>query len=511
MENVRVRFAPSPTGPLHMGGVRTALYNYLFAKKHNGTFILRVEDTDQKRFVEGAEEYILDALKWCGIEPDEGVGYGGEYGPYRQSERKGMYREYAERLVTEDKAYYAFDTPEDLEAMRERMKKAGVPSPQYNAVTREHMKNSLVLSEEEVQKRIDAGEPYVIRIKMPRNEEVKFEDAIRGWVVVNTANLDDKVLFKSDGMPTYHMANIVDDHFMKISHVIRGEEWLPSAPMHVILYEYLGWEAPTFAHLPLILRPDGNGKLSKRDGDRLGFPVFPTDWTTSEGEKYSGYRENGYFPGAFVNMLAFLGWNPGTTQEIFSLEELVESFTLERVGKAGARFDPDKTKWFNQQYLRATENDKLASMLQPVLSENNIDADPAFVAQVCELMKERATFIQDIYEEGAFFFNEPSEYDEKTVRKKWKEDASELMQTWLSKVEAIDDFTAEQIESTFKAWLEEEDLKIGKVLPAFRLLVTGKGMGPSMFAISELLGKDTVAKRIREGIPAVEEAKKAMA
>lgn len=511
MENVRVRFAPSPTGPLHMGGVRTALYNYLFAKKHNGTFILRVEDTDQKRFVEGAEEYILDALKWCGIEPDEGVGYGGEYGPYRQSERKGMYREYAERLVTEDKAYYAFDTPEDLEAMRERMKKAGVPSPQYNAVTREHMKNSLVLSEEEVQKRIDAGEPYVIRIKMPRNEEVKFEDAIRGWVVVNTANLDDKVLFKSDGMPTYHMANIVDDHFMKISHVIRGEEWLPSAPMHVILYEYLGWEAPTFAHLPLILRPDGNGKLSKRDGDRLGFPVFPTDWTTSEGEKYSGYRENGYFPGAFVNMLAFLGWNPGTTQEIFSLEELVESFTLERVGKAGARFDPGKTKWFNQQYLRATENDKLASMLQPVLSENNIDADPAFVAQVCELMKERATFIQDIYEEGAFFFNEPSEYDEKTVRKKWKEDAPELMQTWLSKVESIDNFTAEQIESTFKAWLEEEDLKIGKVLPAFRLLVTGKGMGPSMFAISELLGKDTVVKRIREGIPAVEEAKKAMA
>lgn len=511
MDQVRVRFAPSPTGPLHMGGVRTALYNYLFAKKNNGTFILRVEDTDQTRFVEGAEDYIIDALKWCGIEPDEGVGTVGKYGPYRQSERKGIYGEYADRLIKEDKAYYAFDTPEELEAMRERMKKAGVPSPQYNAVTREHMKNSLVLSEEEVQKRLDAGEKYVIRMKMPRNEEVKFEDAIRGWVVVNTSNLDDKVLFKSDGMPTYHLANIVDDHSMKISHVIRGEEWLPSAPMHVLLYQFFGWEAPTFAHLPLILRPDGNGKLSKRDGDRLGFPVFPTNWTTKDGEKFSGYRENGYYPGAFINMLAFLGWNPGTTQEIFSLEELVESFTLDRVGKAGARFDPDKTNWFNQQYLRARDNVTLAKQLNPILDEHKIAADAEFVAEVCGLMKERATFIKDIYTEGNFFFNSPESFDQKTVRKKWKEDTESIMNDWLNKVEEIKDFNAENVETTFKSWLEEKELKIGKVLPAFRLLVTGKGMGPSMFAISALLGKEEVVSRMKKGIPEVVSAKQAMA
>lgn len=511
MDNVRVRFAPSPTGPLHMGGVRTALYNYLFAKKHNGTFILRVEDTDQTRFVEGAEAYILDALQWCGIEPDEGVGYGGEFGPYRQSERKGMYREYAEQLVAEDKAYYAFDTPEELEAMRERMKKAGVPSPQYNAVTREHMKNALVLSEEEVQKRIAAGDKYVIRMKMPRNEEVKFEDAIRGWVVVNTANLDDKVLFKSDGMPTYHLANIVDDHAMQITHVIRGEEWLPSAPMHVLLYQYFGWEPPTFAHLPLILRPDGNGKLSKRDGDRLGFPVFPTDWTTKDGEKFSGYRENGYYPGAFINMLAFLGWNPGTTQEIFSLKELVESFSLERVGKAGARFDPDKTRWFNQQYLRAKSDRDLATQLKPILEENSIQAKDDYVANVCGLMKERATFVKDILTEGDFFFSAPTTYDEKTVRKKWKENTEAMMNEWLTKLEETEDFSAENIEATFKNWLEANEYKIGKVLPAFRLLVTGKGMGPSMFAISSLLGKDEVVNRMKQGIPKVVEAKQAMA
>ena len=339
---VRVRFAPSPTGPLHMGGVRTALYNYLFAKKHNGTFIIRIEDTDQARFVPGAQEYILDALKWCGIMPTEGPGIGGDYGPYVQSERKESYKPFAEQLISNEKAYYAFDSAEELEAMRDQAKQMGMANWQYNSITRTSLKNSLTLPQSEVSKLLEDGVPYVIRMKMPRNQDIRLHDIIRGWVVVNTNNLDDKVLFKSDGMPTYHLANIVDDHAMDISHVIRGEEWLPSAPLHVMLYEAFGWECPEFAHLPLLLRPDGNGKLSKRDGDRLGFPVFPTDWTTSEGELYSGYREKGYFPEAFINMLAFLGWNPGTTQEIFSLEELTEAFSLERVAKAGAKFDPDK-------------------------------------------------------------------------------------------------------------------------------------------------------------------------
>ena len=363
-KKVRVRFAPSPTGPLHMGGVRTALYNYLFAKKHGGDFILRIEDTDQTRYVPGAEEYIIESLKWCNLIPDEGVGFGGEYGPYRQSERKetGMYRTYAEQLVENGYAYYAFDTPEELEQMRENLKKAGVAAPQYNAVTRNSMKNSLTLSAEEVKSRIENGDPYVIRIKMPRNEEVKFKDLIRGWVVVNSNNLDDKVIFKADGMPTYHLANVVDDYSMKITHVIRGEEWLPSGPLHVLLYKYLGWEEemPQFAHLPLILKPDGNGKLSKRDGDRLGFPVFPLEWKDPKsGEISSGYREKGYFPEAFVNMLALLGWNPGTEQELFTLDELVQAFSLERVGKSGAKFDPDKTRWFNQQYLRKKSNEAI--------------------------------------------------------------------------------------------------------------------------------------------------------
>ena len=370
MENrrVRVRFAPSPTGPLHIGGVRTALYNYLFAKKHGGDFLLRIEDTDQSRFVAGAENYIVDALSWCGIHIDEGVSAGGSKGPYKQSERKAIYRQYADQLIESKLAYYAFDTPEELTEMRERMKSAGIASPQYNAITRSGMKNALTLPAEEVRARIDRGDKYVIRIKMPRNEDVKFEDIIRGWVSVNTNNLDDKVLFKSDGMPTYHLANVVDDHLMGITHVIRGEEWLPSAPLPVLLYRSLGWESvmPKFAHLPLILKPDGNGKLSKRDGDRLGFPVFPTNWTNPEtGEVSSGYRERGYYPEAFNNMLAFLGWNPGTTQELFTMKELISSFSLGRVGRAGAKFDFDKTKWFNQQYLRTRSGDDLAKELAP--------------------------------------------------------------------------------------------------------------------------------------------------
>lgn len=503
--NVRVRFAPSPTGPLHMGGVRTALYNYLFAKKEGGTFILRIEDTDQKRFVAGAEEYIKDALNWCGITPDEGPGIGGDYGPYRQSQRQEMYKPYAEQLVESGKAYYAFDTSEELEDMRKQAQKMKMPNWQYNAVTRTSMKNSLTLPEDEVQQRLENGDPYVIRFKMPRNEDVRFEDVIRGWVVVNTNNLDDKILFKSDGMPTYHLANIVDDHTMAISHVIRGEEWLPSAPLHVLLYEAFEWEAPKFAHCPLLLRPDGNGKLSKRDGDRLGFPVFPTDWMTEDGEKYSGYREQGYLPGAFINMLAFLGWNPGTPQEIFSLEEMTEAFSLERVSKAGAKFDADKTKWYQQQYLRAKSNDDLAEMLTK--KHSGIDSDQKYLSAVCGLMKERATFIGDIHTEGAYFFEEPEEFDAKTVRKKWKEDTEEIITEWSRRLEAIDPFTAENIEKAFKSYLEEIEKGIGAVLPAFRVLLTGKGMGPSMFEIAALLGKKETLERLNKNIPVVKAQK----
>lgn len=494
---VRVRFAPSPTGPLHMGGVRTALYNYLFAKKNGGTFLIRIEDTDQARFVPGAQEYIMDALKWCGIMPEEGPGIGGEYGPYVQSERKEMYKPYAEQLVKEDKAYYAFDTPEELDQVREQAKAMGMPNWQYNSVTRTSLKNSLTLPHDEVQRRLDAGEPYVIRMKMPRNKDVRFEDIIRGWVVVNTNNLDDKVLYKSDGMPTYHLANIVDDHLMKISHVIRGEEWLPSAPLHVLLYEAFGWDCPQFAHLPLLLRPDGNGKLSKRDGDRLGFPVFPTDWHTAEGELYSGYREKGYFPGAFINMLAFLGWNPGTHQEIFSLEELCEAFTLERVGKAGAKFDAEKTKWFQQQYLRSTSNEQLAELLSQKLTQSY---DINRLAAICGMMKERATFVEDILAEGKYLLEVPESYDETTVSKKWNENSAPLMQEWKTRLAAITDFKAETIEAEFKAFLAEKNLGIGAVLPLYRLLLTGQGTGPSMFEISEFLGKEECLSRMDTGM-----------
>jgi len=501
---VRVRFAPSPTGPLHMGGVRTALYNYLFAKKHNGTFIIRIEDTDQARFVEGAQEYIMDALSWCGITPDEGPGIGGEFGPYVQSERQAMYMPYAEELIKSEKAYYAFDTAEDLDNMREQAKQMKMPNWQYNSVTRMSMKNSLTLPADEVEQRLANGDPYVIRFKMPRNEDVRFEDIVRGWVVVNTNNLDDKVLFKSDGMPTYHLANIVDDHTMQISHVIRGEEWLPSAPLHVLLYNAFGWDSPQFAHLPLLLRPDGNGKLSKRDGDRLGFPVFPTNWTTAEGELYSGYREKGYHPGAFINMLALLGWNPGTNQEIFSLAGLVEVFSLERVSKAGAKFDAEKTKWFQQQYLRATPDATLATQLRKFITTDKSDD---YLTHVCRLMKERATFVQDIVEEGAYFFEQPSEYDEATVSKKWKEDTTEIMINWLNQLRELEQFKATTIETLFKNYLETIGQGIGAVLPNFRVLTTGKGMGPSMFEIAELLGKEETITRMEIGINAIKAIK----
>ncbi len=503
MSEVRVRFAPSPTGPLHIGGVRTALYNYLFAKNQAGKMILRVEDTDQARFVEGAEEYIVDSLKWCGIEFDESEVEGGDFGPYKQSERKHLYLPYAEQLIKHGFAYYAFDTSEELTAMRERMKAAGVPSPQYNTVTRSTMQNSLALSEDEVNKRMKAGDEYVIRIKMPRNEEVKLNDIIRGWVVVNTNNMDDKVIFKSDGMPTYHLANVVDDYLMKISHVIRGEEWLPSAPLHVLMYRYLGWEdvMPQFAHLPLILKPDGNGKLSKRDGDRLGFPVFPTQWTNPETKEISsGYRESGYISEAVINMLSFLGWNPGTTQEIFSMEEMIESFTLERVGKAGAKFDFDKTRWFNQQYLRAKTKEDLAQELQIILKENGVEEEDSFVQEVCEQLKERATFVKDMWEGGKYYFVAPTSYDEKTIRKKWKEDTPVLLSELKARLSELSDFSSESIEIEFKKYLEENELGMGMLLPAFRVSLTGLGMGPSLFDIASLLGKEETIQRMETAL-----------
>lgn len=510
-KRVRVRFAPSPTGPLHMGGVRTALYNYLFAKKHDGDFLLRIEDTDENRFVPGAMEYILESLKWCGIEPNEGQGYGGDKGPYIQSERKEMYRPFAEQLVQNGAAYYAFDTADDLEAMREKAKQMGMPNWQYNAVTRSSMKNSLSLSKEEVDKKLAAGEPYTIRMKMPRNKDIKFEDIIRGWITVNTNNLDDKVLFKESGMPTYHLANIVDDHLMEITHVIRGEEWLPSAPLHVLLYEGFGWERPQFAHLPLILRPDGNGKLSKRDGDRLGFPVFPIDWLNPDGEKYSGYRENGYYSEAFINMLALLGWNPGNNKEIFTLDELVTEFSLERVGKSGSRFDPEKTRWFNQQYLRSKSNEDLAIEMKPLLEKNNITKEPAYIAEVCALMKERATFVSDIYQEGSFFFQEIGSYDSTVIDKKWNDETTKIMNELLTELKALTDFSASSIEAKFTAYLEQNKYGFGKVGPGFRLLVTGKGMGPSMFSICSLLGKETVISRMEKGLEKVLQLKSAQA
>ncbi len=500
---VRVRFAPSPTGPLHMGGVRTALYNYLFAKQHGGDFLLRIEDTDQTRFVPGAEDYIIESLKWCNMPIDEGQSVGGNHGPYKQSERKHLYRKYADQLIESGNAYYAFDTAEDLEKVRELAKSAGTPSWQYNHVTRAQMKNSLTLSAAETQERLDNNEPYVIRIKLPRNEEVKFEDMIRGWVSVNTNNMDDKVLFKSDGMPTYHLANIVDDHLMDISHVIRGEEWLPSAPLHILMYRYFGWEEtrPQFAHLPLLLKPDGNGKLSKRDGDRLGFPVFPLQWKDPEtGNISSGYREEGYFPEAFINMLAFLGWNPGTEKELFSMQELIDTFTLSRVNKAGAKYDHDKTKWFNQQYLRMKSDEELAELLVPHLEAKGYSTDKAYAAKVANIMKERAYFIADMLTEGEYFYVAPTEYDEKTLRKKWNAEAREHVSNLADRFEAMEHFDAASIEENFQAYLKEKETGFGKVGPGFRLAVTGLGMGASMFQICEILGKQETLLRMRTAL-----------
>ncbi|GIV39983.1 MAG: glutamate--tRNA ligase [Thermonema sp.] len=504
-QEVRVRFAPSPTGGLHIGGVRTALYNYLFAKKHEGKFIIRIEDTDQKRFVPGAEEYIYEALEWLGLTPDESPKVGGPYGPYRQSERKEMYRQYAERLVEEGNAYYAFDTEEELEAMRQRLIAAKSKNPSYNAISRMSMKNSLTLPPEEVKARIESGEPYVIRMKVPHKKEIRFKDHIRGWVVVHASALDDKVLLKSDGMPTYHLANIVDDHLMKITHVIRGEEWLPSAPIHVLLYEFFGWQPPEFAHLPLILRPDGNGKLSKRVADQLGFPIFPLTWTDQEGNVSIGYRERGFLPEAIINFLALLGWHPSDNRELFTLEELIQEFSLERITKSGARFDFEKAKWFNQQYLRKKSGEELLPFFFEGLEQANTgikvaDIDKEKAVRICELMKERITFPKDIWEEAAFFFVAPASFDEKAVAKRWNEQAAAILKDFAEKLQAAGASDGAAMKQLLEETATAQGVKIGKVMPALRLAITGQMAGPDLVEILDILGKEEVVKRLQYAI-----------
>ncbi len=500
-KKIRGRFAPSPTGPLHIGGVRTALYNYLFAKNNNGAFILRIEDTDQNRYVPGAEEYIIEALKWSGIQYDEGPDIDGEFGPYRQSDRKEIYRQYADKLVADGNAYYAFDTPAELNAMRELLKSEGSGSQQYDASTRGTMKNSLTMSTEECKQKLSSGESYVIRTRIPENEEIVVDDQIRGRVEIQSAQLDDKVLFKSDGMPTYHLANIVDDHLMEISHVIRGEEWLPSAPLHVLLYRFLGWEAPQFAHLPLLLKPDGNGKLSKRDGERMEFPVFPLQWKDPKsGDISSGYRESGYFPEAFINMLALLGWNPGTEQEEFSLQELIDQFSIDRVGKSGSKFDPEKAKWFNHKYLIEKTNEELADRYLKFLNEKEIEACGEFVVKIVDLVKERANFVSDFWDQSSFFFVAPTIYDPEVIKKRWKENTPEMMTKLNEVITKVDDFKPENIKAKIGAFIDANEIGMGAVMSALRLVLVGGGYGPDLMEIAELLGKEEVIKRINSGI-----------
>lgn len=499
MKDVRVRFAPSPTGALHIGGVRTALYNFLLARQQGGTMILRIEDTDQNRYVPGAEEYIMDSLAWAGIQIDEGVREGGPYGPYRQSERKEIYSQYAQQLLQSGHAYYAFDTEADLEAMRERQKAAGSDQQQYSSTTRMTMRNSLTLSAEETKKLLGAGHPYVIRFKIPENETVVLHDLIRGEVSVQTAQLDDKVLMKSDGMPTYHLANVVDDYLMKISHVIRGEEWLPSAPLHVLLYKAFGWEKdmPQFAHLPLLLKPDGNGKLSKRDADRMGFPIFPLTWTDpNTSEQSTGYREAGYLPEALINFLVFLGWNPGTEQEIFSMNELIQAFSIERIGKAGAKFDIQKAQWYNQQYLRVKSNGELASFLLNQLKKENINCSQDKAEKICAVMKERITFPKDLWEQGKFFFNAPSSFDEGVVSKKWNDEAVKVLTAYRDAVEKLSTFDATIAKETLEQVTASLQIGTGKILQALRVALSGLGGGPDLMMIMEIIGKEEVVSRL---------------
>lgn len=498
-QKVRVRFAPSPTGPLHIGGVRTALYNYLFAKKNNGDFILRIEDTDSQRFVPGAEEYIIEALTWLGLQFDEGTHVGGAYAPYRQSERKEIYKEYVDILLEKGAAYIAFDTPEELAAKREI-----ISNFQYDASTRGGMRNSLTLPEEEVQSLIDAGNQYVVRFKIEPEKEVLVNDVIRGEVKYNSSVLDDKVLYKSaDHLPTYHLANIVDDHLMEISHVIRGEEWLPSAPLHVLLYQAFGWEdtMPQFAHLPLLLKPEGNGKLSKRDGDRLGFPVFPLEWKDPHsGEISSGYRESGYLPEAVINFLALLGWNPGNDQEIISMDELIQLFSLEKCSKSGAKFDYEKGKWFNHQYIQLRPNDEIANIFYPVLEEKGIDFPLGYIETVVGLVKERVSFVKELWDQSSFFFVAPEVYDEKVVKKRWKEESPVQMQELIEVLRGINDFSAHNQEEIVKGWIESKGYHLGNIMNAFRLAVVGESKGPHMFDITAVIGKDETITRLEKAI-----------
>jgi glutamyl-tRNA synthetase len=501
-KRVRVRFAPSPTGGLHMGGVRTALFNYLFAKKHGGDFILRIEDTDQTRFVQGAEQYIVEALKWCGIPPNEGVGFGdGPHKPYRQSERKelGIYKRYADQLIAGGHAYYAFDTSEELDEMRKRLEAAKVSAPQYNAVSRQNMRNSLTLPEDEVKRLLAEGAKYVVRLKVPRNEEIRFHDIIRGWVVVNSAQVDDKVLLKSDGMPTYHLAHIVDDIEMEISHAVRGEEWLPSAPAHILIYKYLGLEEvmPKLAHLPLILNPDGNGKISKREAR---FPVFPLSWSDPrESTPYVGYKEAGYYPEAFINILALLGWNPGNNEELFSVEELAKIFDFERVHKSGAKFDPEKAKWFNQQYLRKKSDTELAEAFRPILLEKGFERDTTFLVEFCKLMKEKVQFVHEFWDQGHYLFIAPTSYDEKVITKKWNATSASVFTQVLEAFRVVSDWSVEPVTAAFHT----VESAVGKVdMQLLRVLVSGVAGGPQLFDMLVLLGKEEVLMRLEKGLAA---------
>ena len=499
---VRVRFAPSPTGPLHIGGVRTALYNFLFAKQQEGKFILRIEDTDSKRFVEGAEEYIEEAFEWLGMPFDEGPKAGGKYGPYKQSERKSTYKLYVNKLMDNEAAYIAYDTPEELDAKRKE-----ISNFQYDASTRMQMRNTLSMSVKEIEEMIEKEVPYVVRIKVEPNIDITVNDLIRGEVVINSSILDDKVIFKStDELPTYHLANIVDDHLMRITHVIRGEEWLPSAPLHVWMYKCLGWEdtMPQFAHLPLLLKPEGSGKLSKRDGDRLGFPVFPLEWTDPEtNEVSSGYRESGYLPHAVVNFLALLGWNPGHDEEIMSLDEMIQVFSFDRCSKSGAKFDHEKAKWFNHEYIQRTSDDELENLLRPILDEKKIIVSKEFTQNVIGLVKNRAHFSEDLWEQGNFFFEAPTSYDAKTVKKRWKEDTPKQLTELIELIDGLDDFSSENQETVVKQWIESNEYNLGSIMNAFRLALVGEPRGPHVFDITSLIGKEETINRLQKAITTI--------
>lgn len=501
-ENIRVRFAPSPTGPLHIGGLRTALFNYLFARKHGGKFILRIEDTDQTRFVEGAEDYIMEALDWCGLTPDEGPRQGGGFKPYRQSERKTQYEHYAMQLLENGHAYYAFDTPEELDQLRKDYESRGETFV-YDARTRENLNNSLYLDAARVQTMIDSGDPYVIRFRFEPNREILMQDMVRGEVAVNSSTLDDKILFKSDGMPTYHLANVVDDNLMAISHVIRGEEWLPSLPLHVSLYRAFGWEhlMPQFAHLPLILKPTGKGKLSKRDGEKGGFPVFPLEWKDpGTGELSPGYREEGYLADAVINMLALLGWNPGTEQELFSLDELIREFQLEKVGKSGSRFDPEKAKWFNHQHIQQMDVQQLIPAFQNVLHARGVREEDSRVEILVPIIKPRISFVHELWEESWFFFEAPGEYDEKVLKKRWKEDTPEKMMQLVSHLENCESFSAPELESSVKELITDMEWGMGAIMNAWRLLLVGAAKGPGLFDLAAFIGREEVISRMKRGI-----------